>query len=310
MARILVTGASGLLGAELVLSAAEGHEVVAVSNRNPIDPPPRVDAVTADLTQPGMAAMLIAAHRPAWVINAAAATDVDGLEHQPDRADAANRILPMNLAMASRDAGVRLLHVSTDAVFDGRSARPYRESDPPGPLNVYAASKLAGELAVIAAAPDALVVRTTIYGWNARPKLSLAEWFLSRLEAGDEAPGFVDAWFAPINTAHLAGLLVELLEQAAQPGTYHLPGADCITKHDFGRRVAAAFGYDPARIRPARQVEVPGRARRAARSCLDGAKVEAALGRALPRVTDGIARLIADRNSGRRDALRRLGGQA
>jgi dTDP-4-dehydrorhamnose reductase len=307
--RILVTGASGLLGAELVLTAAQGNELIAVTNRHPVSPPPGVVALTADLTQPSEAAQVVGDYRPAWVINAAAATEVDALESQPERADKTNRVLPTNLALACRAAGAGFVHVSTDAIFDGRATRPYREDDPPGPQNVYAASKLAGEQHVRAAAPGALIVRTAIYGWNAQPKLSLAEWFLSRLEAGDDPPGFVDAWFTPINTAHVAELLLDLLARHAPAGIYHLPGAECLTKHDFGRRVAAAFGHDPARIRPARQVEVPGRARRGARSCLDGAKVAAALGRALPTVTDGLARLMADQDNGRRDALRRMGGQ-
>jgi dTDP-4-dehydrorhamnose reductase len=307
--RVLVAGASGLLGAEMVLTAMPGNEVIAVSHAHPLIPPRGVVVVTADLSQPDVAAQVVGDHRPAWVVNAAAATDVDALGSDHDRADRVNRLLPQNLAQACRAAGARLVHISSDAVFDGQATEPYTEEDTPRPLNVYAASKLAGERAVLSAAPDALVLRTTIFGWNAQPKLSLAEWFLAQLEAGEEPPGFVDAWFTPINTAHVSELVMHMLEADVSAGIYHLPGADCLTKHDFGRRVAAEFGYDPERVRKVRQTDVPGRARRGARMCLDGAKVGAALGTALPTVTDGLARLMADRDNGRRDTLRRMGGQ-
>ncbi len=99
--------------------------------------------------------------RPDWIINCAGYTQVDRAESEPDVAQRVNAVGPANLARAAREAGARLLHISTDYVFDGRATRPYREDDPVGPLNVYGRSKLAGEEAVREILPQAhLIVRT------------------------------------------------------------------------------------------------------------------------------------------------------
>lgn len=315
MTRLLVVGASGLLGGETVLAALDrGLEVTAVNASSPLVPPSGVDARRTDLAEPGVAGALVDGVRPDWIVNAAAAVDVDALEAAPERADRLNVQLPAALARASAQVGARLVHLSTDLVFDGALERPYREDDEPNPINVYGASKLAGECAALAADPHALIARTTIYGWNAVAKASLAEWFLGRLEAGEEAPGFADAWFTPINTAHLAESLLDLLAlptwpPAEAPGrVLNVVGGECITKAEFGRRIALAFDLDPALVRPGSLADRIFAARRSGRACLDSRRAAAILGRPAPSVDAGLARFRADRESGRRAALRRMGG--
>lgn len=310
MARVLVVGASGLLGGELVLSARQEHTVVAVSVNSPIEPPAGVTALRADCTQPGVAEALVRDVRPDWIINAAAATDVDALEANPERAERLNHHLPAALAVASRSVDARFVHVSTDLVFDGRSTAPYCEDDLPAPVNTYGRSKLNGERAVLAALSDAIVTRTTIYGWNTMLKMSLAEWFLSRLEAGMEAPGFVDAWFTPINTAHLAAAIFALLDGNAPGGVIHVAGSECISKFDFGRRIAAAFGCDPSLVRPDHLMNHVFPAQRAGWACLESSRAAAFLGVPAPSVDAGLARFRDDHDNGRRAALRRMGGNA
>lgn len=176
MTRILVTGASGLLGGNLTLMALDkGHDIVAVCNQNPIllD---TAEVVCADLSQSDEAEHVIKAYEPQWVFHCAAATNVDDCEVDQDRAFRLNHDMAAKVAHAAQLAGSRLVHISTDAVFDGVRGG-YNEEDVPHPINVYGQSKLKGEFAVIAANPTAVIVRTNIYGWNPRSKPSLAEWF-------------------------------------------------------------------------------------------------------------------------------------
>jgi dTDP-4-dehydrorhamnose reductase len=143
--------------------------------------------------------------RPAWIVHCAAATNVDWCESHPVECMRVNAEAAGALARAARSIGARLVYISTDSVFDGVSGG-YRETDPVSPVNHYARSKASGESAVLDEIPDALVLRTNIYGWNLQSKHSLAEWALARLEGGEVVPGFRDVSFSPllVNIWHCA----------------------------------------------------------------------------------------------------------
>ncbi len=301
--RILVTGASGLLGANLVLAAIDRHAVAAVCHRHRMAHP-SLDVIEADLSAAGVAAQVIARRRPEWVVHCAAMTDVDACEADPEAAYRLNRDMARQVAEAARAAGACLVHISTDAVFDGE-AGPYREEDEARPVNVYGRSKLEGEAAVLAAHPRALVVRTNFFGWNAQPKRSLAEWFLDRLERGERAPGFEDVWVTPILASDLARLLLMMMDRGLE-GIYHVGGGQCVSKFEFGQMVADVFGLDRALVWPARVGEAGLAARRPKRLCLDGSKAERALGVRLPSVREGLERMKAERERGELQGLKRL----
>lgn len=301
MARILLTGASGLLGANLVLEASRRHEVVAVCYQHRIWRE-GVDVIQADLSHPGVAAEVIASRRPQWVVHCAAATDVDACEASPGMACRLNRDMAREVAEAARSVRARLVHISTDAVFDGKRGG-YRESDAARPINAYGKSKLEGERAVAAAHPEALIVRTNFFGWNAQAKRSLAEWFLDRLERGEACPGFVDVWVSPILVSDVGELLLKMMT-AGLRGVYHVAGGQCLSKYDFGRMVARVFGLDPDLVRPARVAEAGLGAPRPARLCLDGSKVERELAIRLPGVVEGIERMKRELERGIRSELK------
>jgi dTDP-4-dehydrorhamnose reductase len=303
--KLIVTGASGLLGGAIVLAARDRNAVIAVAHRHPLRSAGGVVSEAADMSAEGVAMQLLARHRPDAVIHAAAATDVDGCERDPARATLLNETVARWVAIAAREAGARLIHISTEAVFDG-TAGPYGEGDRPNPVNVYGASKLAGEGAVVEAHPEATIVRTTIYGWNAQPKRSLAEWFLSRFEQGQPAPGFEDAWMSPILVDDLADLLLLALEQDVS-GVLHIAGRECVSKAAFGRELARTFGYDPSLVTPARVVDADLPAPRALRPCLRVDRAEALLG-PLPTVAAGIDRFHHLATTDHRTRLRSLLG--
>lgn len=304
MARLLITGASGLLGANLVLGAlAAGHEVVAVSRRHGVRHP-MVDAVRADLSSPAEARRILDDRKPDWVIHCAAAADVEACELEPAMAFRLNRDMAGQVAMAARSVGARLAHVSTDAVFDGERG-DYTEEDLPRPINVYGESKLEGERVVQHEHPKALVVRTNFYGWNALPKLGLAEWFLSRLRAGQETPGFVDVWFSPILASHLGDILLRLLANG-RSGIWHLGGSDCLRKYDFGVQIASTFGENPGLIRPVEVSALRFHARRGRRLCLRSIRIGSSESIRLPSVSEGLSRWKREEENGTLEGLRAL----
>jgi dTDP-4-dehydrorhamnose reductase len=302
--KLLITGAGGMLGANLVLDAlAAGHEVVAVDFLHPVLHP-EIESVTADLTRPGSAMAVFAAHQPEWAIHCAAATDVDACEADPETAFRLNRDMAGQVAMAAQAVGARLVHISTDAVFDGQRGG-YTEEDEPHPINVYGESKLEGEWAVLSEYPGALIVRTNIYGWNAQAKQSLAEWFLARLEAGQETPGFTDAWFTPILVNDLNDQLLQMLQRGLQ-GVLHVAGRECVCKYEFGKRLAEMRGLETALLHPVSKGGSGLRAQRGSNLCLDCRKAGVSLGRALPSVAQGLERFLHLSGDGHVEALKSM----
>lgn len=156
--KVLITGAGGQVGRELLASAPAGWEIAAYGHAD------------LDLTDQAQLTARLEAEQPQMVINAAAYTLVDRAESEPELAQEINAEAPARLAALCAQNGIRLLHISTDFVFDGRNCRPYQVGDPTNPLGQYGASKLAGEHAVLDGLPGALVLRTawvySVYGSN------------------------------------------------------------------------------------------------------------------------------------------------
>jgi dTDP-4-dehydrorhamnose reductase len=257
--RLLVTGAGGQVGRELeqLLVGAGHHEVLAVDLELDICDRERVLQVCGEWA-------------PEVIINAAALTAVDVCETEVDKAFAVNALGPRNLAEGARLAHAHLVHISTDYVFDGRSAQPYVEWDPTCPLSVYGRSKLAGEREVLSALPGSAVVRTSWvcgrYGAN------MVKTVL-RLAGGTGALRFVDDQKGcPTFAGDLAAMLVRLAV-ARMPGVFHVTNQGPTTWYGFARDVLAAAGEDPDRVEPVSTADLrpPRPAPRPANSVLDNA---------------------------------------
>jgi dTDP-4-dehydrorhamnose reductase len=225
--RWLVVGAAGMLGQDVLAAAADaGHQVVGVG---------RVDL---DVTDPAAARAAVAGYDV--VVNCAAWTAVDDAETHEAEAFAVNATGAANLARATAAAGARLVHVSTDYVFDGAATEPYPEDAPVRPRSAYGRTKAAGEWAVRAEAPDAVVVRTAwLYGAGGRcfPKtIARAAGQRDRLSVVDDQTG------QPTWTADLADLVVRLMAAQAPGGIYHGTSSGQVTWWGFAREVVAAAG--------------------------------------------------------------------
>ncbi len=299
---LVITGASGLLGANLVLHARDrGLAIAAVCHRHLVNIP-LVKAVCVDLTDSEKTREALNALRPAAVIHCAAATNLDWCEDHPTDAAAINTRASAVLAGIAKDVDARFIYISTDAVFDGSKGN-YSEDDAPTPLNIYGRTKLRGEQEVIRANPSALVARVNIYGWNAQNKLSLAEWVLDGLRAGRTVPGFTDVYFTPILVNDLAEILLAMLDRNLT-GLYHVGGSEKLSKFDFARKVALTFGFDPGQVAPARLADAPLRARRAPDMSMNTGKIVKALGRAMPDADSGLRRFLSLYETGFRRQLK------
>lgn len=289
MAVILVTGASGMLGGNLAADWADRHEVHGVFHQHRLVIE-GVQMIGADLTDDQQVRTVMGKVKPELVVHCAAATDVDRCQREPEWADRSNRVMSGVMARASREHSAKLVHISTDAVFDGVGG-PYSETDPPNPISIYGKSKLEGEQLVQAYATEAIVIRTNLFGWHFHPaRQDLAEWFLDNLRKGITSRGFVDVFFSPILVNDLGSIILELVEVGAQ-GLFHVGGADCISKLEFGRKLAERFGFPPSLVEPGLPRDVALDAPRARRLCLDSSKVEQVLRHGMPHVDDGIDRM-------------------
>ncbi len=277
--RLLVTGASGLLGINLCIDAVADFEVIGVVNSRRLAGAP-FSQIQADFTQTGSAAQMIEDVRPQWVVHCAALADLDACEKNPDLSWRLNALLPGEVAEACRKVGARLVHISTDAVFDGERGG-YCEEDQPNPQSVYARDKWLGEQAVLQANPQAIVARVNFYGWSLLGQRSLAEKFFYTLSAGKGMMGFTDVYFCPLVNRHLAQILLEMLGKGLE-GLYHVFSGECQSKYAFGVALARRFGLDAGLIRPISVQEAGLSARRSPNLTMRVDKLEAALGHAMP----------------------------
>ena len=180
-----------------------------------------------------------------------------------------------------------MLHVSTDAIFDGRTGN-YIETDTPNPLSVYAQTKLDGEYAVIDANPDAIIARVNLYGWSLSGKRSLAEFFFNNLSSEKKIFGFTDVFFCPLLANDLAQIFFEML-QVDLKGLYHVVSSECVSKYEFGVRIAKKFGLDEQLISPNSVAESGLRATRSTNLTLCINKLSEALGKPVDKVSPNIS---------------------
>ena len=236
--RLLVTGGSGYLGAE-ILRRAPGAVGTAHTGRADI---------RLDVRDAAAVAAAVEAVRPVCVIHTAYA-------RSGDAAWETNVAGARNVAAAAAAAGARLVHLSTDVVFGGDAGRPYVEADRPDPLTAYGRSKAAAEDAVRGAHPGAAVVRTSlIYGGDVPSTHERA--VLDALNGDSGMEFFTDEIRCPVHVGDLAAALLELA-QLRMAGPLHVAGPDAVSRHEFARLAAAAAGHDAELIRGTRSAERP-----------------------------------------------------
>lgn len=266
--RLLVTGAGGQLGTDVVAAATAAGDDVAAATRAIVDITDR-DAVLGAITT----------WRPDAVIHTGAWTAVDACEDDPARAFATNALAVRWVAEGCRRVGAHLVHLSTDYVFDGTLERPYHEWDEPNPTSVYGASKLAGEREALALGADAAVVRISwVCGAHGN---NMVKTVLRLAAGGDTTPGrlaFVDDQRGnPTFCADLAPLLRRIARDR-RSGVIHATNQRSVSWYEFVGEVLVAAGYPADLVRPIATADLdpPRPAPRPANSVLDNTVLRAA----------------------------------
>lgn len=247
--RLILIGGWGQLGTDIAVAADDRHEVIR----------PRHGEL--DVLDARNLAAFMGERRPDAVVNAAAFHKVELCEDDPSQAFQVNAVGALNVARAAYHVGARTVFISTDYVFDGQNDDGYAEDDTVRPINVYGASKAAGELAVPALAPDALIVRGSgLFGHagSAGKGGNFVDNMLARGRAGQPLSVVDDQTFAPTATRDMADRILRLLEEAAPAGTYHAANSGRCTWYELARRAFELSGID-ADLTPRQTGESPVR---------------------------------------------------
>lgn len=256
--RMTVVGATGQLGRDLVAEARDAGLSVTPLGHTQIE-----------VTDPASVLPALQRSAPDIVVNCVAFVQVDECEQNPVRAFRVNAVGAMNVARAAARIGARCVYVSTDYVFDGARDDPYGEDDLPGPINVYGASKLAGEHLVRQSCPDSLIVRVAgLYGRHgARGKGgNFVESVLRKAVAGERLRVVADSFTTPTYTRHASRAILSLLADGAG-GVVHLAGRGSVSWYEFARRALKEAGVE-GRVQPIRFEDYAGVARRPRNSAL------------------------------------------
>jgi dTDP-4-dehydrorhamnose reductase len=292
--KILLFGGNGQVGSELRRSLGPLGDVVATTRSGTLEDGTACER--ADFDAPESLAALIERVAPEIVVNAAAHTAVDRAESEPDVAFRANAQAPQAIAEACAHRGIRLVHYSTDYVFDGRGTRPYREDDPTAPAGVYGASKLAGEEAIRASGAPHLILRTAwVYAAHGR---NFLRTMLHLAGERDELRVVADQIGTPTPATLIADATARVLAQpATRSGTWHLTATGATSWHGFAEAImqgAHARGLIARipRVLPIATADYPTPAARPAYSVLDCSALQRDFGIALPDWQEGLSRTL------------------
>jgi dTDP-4-dehydrorhamnose reductase len=284
--KILLAGINGQLGQELHPMLVKLGDVT------------WVDRETLDLSQPDMIRQVIGEVKPDSIVNACAYTAVDKAESEPDLAMAVNGSGVGILAEEALKLGARLIHVSTDYVFDGSQSHPYQETDPTNPIGVYGRSKLAGEEAIQQVGGDYIIVRTAwVYGVG-----GVGNFVKTMLRLGssrDELRVVTDQVGSPTWTKDLAEAIVCMVQNSPESGIYHYTNSGVCSWYDFAIAIfeeAAALGFplQVQRVVPITTAEYPTPAKRPAYSVLSHRKISAVMGTHPPHWRQSLRLMLKD----------------
>lgn len=232
--RIAVTGATGMLGRDLLAVLANAHQVIGINRE-------MLDLAYADALAP------LLAQQPDCVIHTAAYTDVDGCERHPETAHRVNALGTEQVARACQLLNVPLVYISTDYIFDGAKQAPYVETDPPHPLNIYGNSKLAGERFVQAMLERFYIVRTA--GLYSRHGRNFVNTILQKVQRGEALTIVHDQVSSPTYAQDVAQAIACLVE--GMPfGVYHLSNAGRCSWYEFAKMIVTLTGHPQYEVKP------------------------------------------------------------
>jgi dTDP-4-dehydrorhamnose reductase len=274
--KIVVTGAAGQLGSEIVDRYGDRAEIVGVPRRS------------LDVADAAAVESFLSTHAPDVVINCAAYNNVDAAEDHAAEALRVNALAVRALAQGAARAGAAFVHYGTDFVFDGRADRPYTEDDEPSPQSVYAQSKLLGEWFAADVARHYVLRVESLFGGRARR--SSVDRIIDAIRDGTGAKVFTDRTVSPSYVRDVASATWHLLSFNAPPGLYHCVNSGAATWRELAEEIGRILGVEPNLV-PVKVADVPMKARRPQFAALSNAKLARA-GFAMPDWTDALRRYL------------------
>ena len=284
--RLLITGANGLLGNKAVVLASRNYEVTPLHHAKPL----HNNSLEVDIANNEQVFGIFRKLQPNAVIHAAAETNVDKCETQKEHAWNVNVEGTRNVAEACAEVNTKLIHISTDYVFDGEKGY-YKEEDKPNPISYYGLTKLEGERRVIALCKNYAILRTSvIYGWHPW-KQNFATWVISQLRQNKEISVVEDHYNTPTLADNLAEMVLEALQRGLK-GLYHASGSERISRYEFAKKIAESFQLDSSLIKPIRMSQLAvWIARRPRDSSLSTDKIRKQLRTKPLNITEGLNRM-------------------
>jgi len=276
MKKLLIFGISGLTGYKIANQTSSHFDVYGTFNKRPTEIP---NCITSqlDITNENSIHELFSEIKPDIVINTTALHDVDFCEENEDKAMSVNAKAIQVLFDDSEKFGSKLVHISTDYVFDGNTSMPYKEDDNALPVNIYGKSKLEGEKTL--KNTNHVVLRpSVIYGWtplelagtvsSSGKPMNFAIWLLSKLQKNEPLKIVTDQFASATLADSLAESAVKIAE-GKKGGLFHVSGLSCESRYDFSLKLAKTFGYDATKISKTVSSQFKQKAKRPAFSCLN-----------------------------------------
>ncbi len=284
--KLLVTGASGLLGNKTVTLAESDYLVTPTDVTEPLHP----NAVKTDITDSAGVANLFRKLEPDIVIHTASETNVDRCETEKERAWKINVEGTRNIAEACQKTNAKLVCISTDYVFDGEKGL-YDEEDKPNPINYYGLTKLEGEKQVIKHCKNYAILRTSVLYGRHPWKQDFATWIINKLKQNQKITVVDDHFNTPTLADNLASMALEIGARDLQ-GIFHTSGCERISRYEFAKRIAETFDLEPGLIKPIKMSELTAWiAKRPKDSSLSTEKVQKQLKTKPLNITGGLNKM-------------------
>ena len=286
MERLLITGASGLLGSEIVQLARKDYEVIPSHNTKLF----HSDSLRLDITDQKQVSSLFRQLKPDTVIHTAAETSVDRCEIQKELAWKINVEGTGNVAVTCSKINAKIVYISTDYIFDGEK-RFYTEEDTPNPINHYGITKLKGERQVKKFCKNYVILRTSVlYGWHPW-KQNFVTWVINSLKQKKKISIVKDHFNTPTLADNLAKMTIEAVQKNVQ-GLYHASGSQRISRYEFAQQIAKTFNLNQSLINPIKMKQVTAwKAKRPKDSSLNTNKIKDLLKAKPLNINEGLKKM-------------------
>ena len=283
--KILIIGASGLVGSTVANYASKNYDLHLVNNKTDFSlqnfPVSKIDLIKnqSDILE------LIKDYRPDFVVHAVAYPSVDFCESNKQMADILHVKITDDIAKTCSNIGSRIIYFSTDAVFDGKLSRKYTENDLPNPINHYGKTKLNAEKILLENETNIVLRTTVIYGWHDKSRFT--NWVLNSIKNSQEVPAFTDQFNTPTLVDDIAKAILQIFSKD-KFGLFNAVGATCLSRYQFASKLADMFNLDKNLIIPTSSVGKKQIAPRPPNGCLDNSKIVNDIGFKFSDIDTGI----------------------